>query len=285
MDDSTPLLLRSKTAVSGRRWEASAAPKTAASCGCRSWRQAPIRAAPAEARPRSRDGPRRNPARRHSGSSDTRTSASPVSTCRTRQQRDHQYRPRTAITHDLRQRRPPDEAVEQSRSGRPAPPVDPAAHPRLANCRSQPIPAVRPASSSLECSARGRDASSMVRTRGHSRDTGRPLLCRLAARKGRAIPTTDCGAPRGRSTWRAAILKGVGQPRRGERGVCPAAAPIRGQSRLCCGSQDTGTAYRLSRAPAPARVARLAGRKRSSESCCDRGAGSRAASVKITTCR
>jgi hypothetical protein len=53
-----------------------------------------------------------------------------------RQQRDHQHRPWEAVADDLRQRRPPDEAlaISATRVGRPHR-ADPTPHPRLARSR------------------------------------------------------------------------------------------------------------------------------------------------------
>ena len=95
--------------------------QAATSRGSRSWRQASIRATPAPARPRGRDGARRRPAGRHPAPARARQPRHhqhlPAGH---RQQRDHQHRSRTAIADDLRQRRSPDEAIEEVRPGRPA---------------------------------------------------------------------------------------------------------------------------------------------------------------------
>ena len=84
-----------------------------ASRGRRGGRPAPVRPAPAAACPRSRNGTRGRPAR---GNSTPGRARQPrryqrLST-RHRQQRDHQHRPRTAITDNLRHRRPSAEAIE-----------------------------------------------------------------------------------------------------------------------------------------------------------------------------
>ena len=106
--------------TAGRHWEASAARKqlhhAAAATGC----PTAIRAAPATPRTRGRNGARRRPARRY---------PTPTRACqprhhqhlspRHRQQRNHRHRQRTAITNDLRDRRPPDQALATtSRVGR-----------------------------------------------------------------------------------------------------------------------------------------------------------------------
>ena len=85
------------------------------SCGRRRGRPTTLRAAPAAARARSRNGARGSPA----GGDPTATRA-----CQPRhhqhlppghrQQRDHQHRPRTAIADDLRQRRSPGQAIATS---------------------------------------------------------------------------------------------------------------------------------------------------------------------------
>jgi hypothetical protein len=95
-----------QAAASRRRW---------------SWRSPPVRAAPAAARARGRDGTRGRPAGRDPAPARARQPRDhqhlPAGH---RQQRDHQHRPRTAITDDLRHRRAPAEAIEGVQPGRSA---------------------------------------------------------------------------------------------------------------------------------------------------------------------
>jgi hypothetical protein len=102
--------------------------------------ETPVLAPPAAARPRGRDSARRCPARRDPAATRTREPRHhehlPAGH---RQQRDHQRRPRTAVSDDLSQRRPQDEAIDRTATGsvgvRPA---DPTPHPTLANTRFGP---------------------------------------------------------------------------------------------------------------------------------------------------
>ena len=122
--------------TAGRRWEASAARKQLHPRP-RELASGVVRAAPAPARSRGRDGARRRaagrdpaPARARQPRHHQRLPAGH------RQQRDHQHRPRTAIADDLRQRRPAVEAIEAMRPGRPAPAGRPGAAPPAGEWRA-----------------------------------------------------------------------------------------------------------------------------------------------------
>ena len=80
-----------------------------------------------------RDGTRGNPAR---GDPTRQPRHHQHLSTRHRQQRDHQHRPRTEITDDLRHRGPSAEAIEGCNRVDPHPPADPTPHPRLANTGS-----------------------------------------------------------------------------------------------------------------------------------------------------
>ena len=89
--------------------------QTAASRGRGRRRETTLRATPTPARARGRDGARRRPARRDPAATRTRAPRHhehlPAGN---RQQRNHRHRPRTTGSDDLRQRRSPDEAIDQS---------------------------------------------------------------------------------------------------------------------------------------------------------------------------
>jgi hypothetical protein len=144
---------------------------------------ATVRAAPATARPRRRDGARRRPARRH---------PAPTRACRPRrhhhlpardrQRRDHQHRPRTTVADDLRKRRPDDQSVDRTtaepaapRSARSPCQVDP----RLAR-RNSPAPGLSPV-----------------------------LLLRWRGTTGLVKPASQLECPRSQSAWTAVPLCSV----------------------------------------------------------------------------
>ena len=117
--------------------------ETAASRSRRSGRSAPVRAAPATARPRRKDGSRGSAARGDPAPARARQPRHhqhlPPGH---RQQRDHQHRPRTTIADDLRQRRSPIETIDRpaTRSVPRQAPADQVAHHWLANCGARRSP-------------------------------------------------------------------------------------------------------------------------------------------------
>jgi Phage integrase family len=103
--------------TAGRRWEASAARKQLHHAE-RGRGETPLRATPTAPRSRGRNGARRRSARSHPAST---WACQPGDHQRLpaghRYQRDHQHRPRTALTNDLRHRRAPDDSIDQSATG------------------------------------------------------------------------------------------------------------------------------------------------------------------------
>ncbi len=122
--------------------------QTVASCGRGGRRETAVRAPPTATRPRGRDGARRCPARRDPATTRTREPRHhehlPAGH---RQQRDHQHRPRPAVSDDLRQRRSPDEAIDRSATGSARrSPGRPDATPQAGEYRvPDPSPGERPA--------------------------------------------------------------------------------------------------------------------------------------------
>jgi integrase len=109
-------------ATAGRHWEASAV-QTTPPCGACSRCAPALRAASITSRSRRRDGARRRPARRHPTTTRAREPRDHLYLPpRHRQRGDHQHRPPTTITNDLRQRRTTPQAINRAGPpGRPFP--------------------------------------------------------------------------------------------------------------------------------------------------------------------